>query len=88
MPSWVEEGFNEYSKRIPKPFSLRLIEIAMVKRHKSSNLDEVKQKEARKILAAIPEGDTIVALDQNGAAWTTEELADHLRNLGAYMPIR
>src|SRR5216684_2987595 len=38
----------------------------------------LKQREAELILAARPAGARLVALDQNGAAWTSRDFADRL----------
>ena len=38
----------------------------------------LKLREAELILAALPAGARLVALDQNGAAWTSRDFADRL----------
>ena len=38
----------------------------------------IKQQEGEKILAAIPRGSRIVALEVNGRAWSTQQLAKQL----------
>ena len=35
MPDWVEKGYAEYVKRLPRDFSLNLTEIAMINRGKT-----------------------------------------------------
>lgn len=40
---------------------------------------ELKAREAELILAALPAGARLVALDQRGAEWSSRELADRLR---------
>ena len=40
---------------------------------------ERKTREAELILAALPAGARLVALDQRGAEWSSRELADRLR---------
>ncbi len=40
---------------------------------------ELKTREAELILAALPAGARLVALDQRGAEWSSRELADRLR---------
>lgn len=39
---------------------------------------ELKQREAQLILAAVPLGARLVALDERGSAWTSRQLADRL----------
>jgi 23S rRNA (pseudouridine1915-N3)-methyltransferase len=39
---------------------------------------ELKEREAELILAALPAGARLVALDERGAAWSSRQLADRL----------
>lgn len=39
---------------------------------------ELKQREAQLILAAVPPGTRLVALDERGASWTSRQFADRL----------
>ena len=41
---------------------------------------ELKAREAELILAALPRGSRLVALDERGAAWSSVELANRLRD--------
>lgn len=74
MPSWVEDGYREYCKRLPKDFSLQLVEIPMSKRGKNVDLERAIRKEGELMLSAIPDGDHVVSLEVEGKAWSTEQL--------------
>jgi len=78
MPNWVTEGVYEYTKRMPKDYKLQLIEIPATKR--TSNLQQIQQKEAKQMLSAIPKGSLIIALDERGLQWNTHKLAKQLQN--------
>ena len=80
MPGWVEEGFQEYARRMPKECSLHMIEIPLSKRRKSSSPEQARAEEGRLMLAAIPADCHVIALDVQGKAWSTETLADKLRD--------
>lgn len=80
MPSWVQQGHEEYAKRLPPECSLRLIEIAPGRRGKGSDLARAIQEEGERMLAAVPKGSLILALDERGKEWTTLELAEQLRD--------
>ena len=54
MPSWVVEGYREYTKRLPRECSLQLVEIPPAKRHKSLSAEQARQQEGQAILAALP----------------------------------
>lgn len=78
MPRWVTEGFEEYSKRMPRECQLVLKEIEAAKRGKGAGPQQFMQDEAKRITAAIPKGALVVALDVKGKSWSTEILADKL----------
>ena len=75
MPSWVNEGYREYEKRLPNDFQLEMIELPLGHRGKSSDVAKAKKKEGDQMLAAIPKGDRVIALEVLGKNWSTEQLA-------------
>ena len=75
MPDWVNAGFQTYAKRLPHEFSLHLIEIPAGKRLKNANLTQLMTQEGQQLLAAVPKGDTLIALDRQGQVLSTTTLA-------------
>lgn len=80
MPQWVTEGYNEYARRMPRECQLLLQEIAPAKRGKSGSVNQWMQEEGKRIMTALPENDYVVALEVGGRNWSTEQLADQLKN--------
>lgn len=80
MPSWVQEGYNEYYKRLPKELAPKLLELELGYRPKQGSVDAARKTEAAAILAAIPADHWVVALDVLGKPWTTPQLAENLTN--------
>lgn len=78
MPGWVEEGYAEYAKRINGDITLELIEIPAGKRGKNADIARITDKEGEAMLAAIPAGDRVVALDVLGKSFATEQLSQTL----------
>ncbi|MGD8483933.1 MAG: 23S rRNA (pseudouridine(1915)-N(3))-methyltransferase RlmH [Thioalkalispiraceae bacterium] len=78
MPAWVNQGVDEFIKRMPPECRIKVVEIPASKRTKSSDLKRLMQQEGEKMLSAIPKGALLVALDVNGKHWSTEELSRHL----------
>jgi 23S rRNA (pseudouridine1915-N3)-methyltransferase len=78
MPHWVSKGYKEYAHRMPAKCKLVLKEIPAEKRNKNSNIETVQSKEASKLLNAIPKNVRIIALDGQGAIWSTEKLSTHM----------
>lgn len=79
MPAWVTQGFEEYSKRLPRECQLQLLEIAPAKRGKTAQPEQWKKDEARRILAAIPDNHHVIALEVTGKSWSTETLAEQMQ---------
>lgn len=74
MPAWIDEGFHEYARRMPR--ELRL-ELAAVK-PAAGVQGQDKAVEAARLRAALPPGARLVALDERGQALTTAALAKQL----------
>jgi len=75
MPVWVEQGVQEYSKRLPAEFSFNCIEVPLGKRGKSSTVEQAMRQEEEALLARIGPRDYLVALDVQGKVLSTEAMA-------------
>lgn len=75
MPGWVQQGYEEYARRLPAEFSLELIEIPLGQRGKNADIARAIKREGDAMLAALDKTDHIVALEVNGKSWSTEKLA-------------
>jgi len=80
MPAWVEQGYQEYAKRLPNDCALELVEINPGHRAKNTSKEKAMQQEAEALKKAIRPQDHVVALDVKGKPWSTEQLADNLSN--------
>jgi len=79
MPKWVLEGYGEYAKRLPKSCSMKLVELPMAIRGKTSSVEKNKQQEAKRIESAIPKGAKIIVLDEHGKQTTTLQFSEKLK---------
>lgn len=79
MPDWVQQGYAEYAKRLPRECELVLKEITPGKRTKNSDTTRIVKEEGERMLAAVPEQAHIVTLDIPGKPWTTSQLATALQ---------
>jgi len=79
MPAWVQQGYEEYAKRLPRDCELILKEIAPEKRTKNSDIARIIKNESERMLLAAPVGAHAVALDSAGKHWTTLELSQTLQ---------
>jgi 23S rRNA (pseudouridine1915-N3)-methyltransferase len=80
MPRWVQEGYQEYSKRLPNECGLHLVEIPLGHRGKNADVARLTRAEGQRMLAAIPNGCKTIALDVKGKAWSTEVLSSQLNS--------
>lgn len=76
MPDWVITGFNEYAKRLS---NIKLVEISAEKRNKNASIEQIKQREGEKILSVISSHHHVIALDVQGKLWSTEKLAENVK---------
>jgi len=79
---YLREGIAEYEKRLRQYVNLQILELAEEKRHSSMSVSAEKaatEKEGERILAAIPPGSFIIALDVKGTGWSSVELAESFR---------
>jgi 23S rRNA (pseudouridine1915-N3)-methyltransferase len=80
MPKWVEQGVDEYCKRLPPEIKLEIKEIALGKRGKGADIRRAIKSEGQHMLAAIGQHDRVIALDVKGKSWSTEQLSTELKN--------
>jgi 23S rRNA (pseudouridine1915-N3)-methyltransferase len=59
MPAWIQEGFQEYTRRMPPEIRVELVEL----------------KPGASLLAALPKDATLIALDERGKSVSTQGLS-------------
>lgn len=79
MPGWISEGFEEYRSRLANDVSLELRQYNMPQRSGNSVTQRLVEEEGRRMLAGVENGDLVIALDQGGRPWSSEDLAGHVR---------
>ncbi|HEX4782145.1 MAG TPA: 23S rRNA (pseudouridine(1915)-N(3))-methyltransferase RlmH [Usitatibacter sp.] len=67
MPEWIQQGFQEYARRMPPEARLELVEVKP---------GRDRAEEGRRLLDALPARATLVALDERGKALSTADLAN------------
>jgi 23S rRNA (pseudouridine1915-N3)-methyltransferase len=80
QPDWVRAGFTDYARRMSGSCRLELKEIPLARRGASRPLPRLIEAEGERMLAAVPKGARIVALDEGGRALRTAELAAKLED--------
>jgi len=81
LPQWINHGFNEYAKRMPKDCKLELIELNLAKRAKKNySAESAKQEELLFFQKALDKNDHVIALHEKAKAISTLGLAKQLEN--------
>jgi len=86
MPSWVEQGYNEYARRFPRDFQLELIEVPAVKRGKNADITRLTDKEGEAMLSYVSSADWVIALDVKGKQLSTPQLAQQIEHWQQHHP--
>ena len=66
MPDWVEAGYAEYAKRMPRDVTVEMVELPLAQRSKNSDIAKAMEKEGEAMLAMIEKGgkdEQVIALD-------------------------
>ena len=78
MPGWIDEGFEEYSRRLGRDCRLVLKALPSPRKSKSQDSAGVKQQEGELLLAAIPDDAYTIALDEHGKMHDTVAISRKL----------
>ncbi|CAL96225.1 23S rRNA (pseudouridine(1915)-N(3))-methyltransferase RlmH [Azoarcus olearius] len=78
MPAWVDAGFDEFARRMPRELPLQLIEVKAEPRTSGKPVEAMMAAEAARIEAVLPPRCRRVVLDERGGDRTTAALARRL----------
>lgn len=84
QPDWVDDGAADYAKRLRGRCTLEIKTLPLARRTASTPVERAIADEGERLLAAIPSGAHVVALDERGKPWSTKDLA---AKLGGWMSI-
>lgn len=78
QPSWINEGVEEFTRRMPRECPLGVTEVPAARRSSSAPAARAMETEAGKILKATADSSMVVALHRKGTSWSTRDLANEL----------
>jgi len=78
-PQWVQQGYDEYARRLKGELAVNLIEIPTSKRTRGAALNRLVKWEGEQMLNALRSSDWVVALTEQGQLWDTRQLAKQLQ---------
>lgn len=77
-PAWIQQGWAEYARRLPRDCSLVLHEIRPASRKSGKSPEQLMHLEAQGLLAVVPRGAMTIALDENGQDMSTANLSQRM----------
>ncbi|MDR2991236.1 MAG: 23S rRNA (pseudouridine(1915)-N(3))-methyltransferase RlmH [Burkholderiaceae bacterium] len=80
LPGWAQAAWDDYAKRFPPELRVELKAIKTEPRASGKTAAQCMAAECARIEAALPKHAHVVALDERGAALTTQALAARLRD--------
>jgi len=82
---YLKDAIAEYTKRLSKYCKLEIIEVADEKTPDNASEvieDQIRAKEAERLLKYVKEGAYVITLEINGKQLTSEQFADKIDTLG------
>lgn len=82
--TYLKQAVEEYSKRLKKYCDLEIIEIndeQLPNKIKESIIEQVKEKECKKIIENIKSDSYVIPLDLRGKQYTSEEFSEKIDNI-------
>jgi 23S rRNA (pseudouridine1915-N3)-methyltransferase len=77
---FLEEGEQEYLKRLRHYISFQMQIIPDIKQAKSLSQDQIKQREGELILEKAGPTDTLILLDENGKEYSSLDFSNYLQD--------
>lgn len=77
----MADPIQEYEQRIRHYFAFEVIEVKEESASRGRTPEQVMAAEGERLMARVPEGARIVALDRGGTRWSSERLARELEGL-------
>ncbi|MGH6609521.1 MAG: 23S rRNA (pseudouridine(1915)-N(3))-methyltransferase RlmH [Burkholderiaceae bacterium] len=79
QPAWADAAVKDYLDRFPADWKVELKQVKAENRRDNLPIVRVLHAESTRIAAAVPRNAQLIALDERGKDWTTQQLADQLR---------
>lgn len=81
LKGWSKLAYDDYAKRVAKPYSVDATQIATPRRAKNADKSAAIKLETQKISKCLKPDDYVIALDQHGKMLSTELFHDKLNVL-------
>ena len=79
QPAWADAAVKDYLSRLPAEFKVEYKLVKAESRTGNAPVARLLSAEAARVRAAVPGSSGLIALDERGNDWTTQQLADYLQ---------
>ena len=79
LPAWVETGCADYHKRMPRELGLTLVTVPLVSSRSLQSAERRREREGNQVLAKLRPGSLSIALDEQGADWSSADWSTQLQ---------
>lgn len=79
LPVWVETGCADYQKRIPRELGLTLVTVPLASSRSLQSDERRREREGNQVLAKLRPGSLNIALDEQGADWSSADWCAQLQ---------
>lgn len=80
MPAWVDQAFEDYTRRMPREATIQLVEIRPEPRTSARATAALLAAERGRIEQALPRSRRLIVLDERGEDVSTRGLTDRMRD--------
>lgn len=81
MPNWVTTVSADYNKRVSADYKINWIDLRLEARSKSQSINNVRTRETRRLVEAIPASSYTIALDERGKQYDSKKFSQKLESL-------
>lgn len=78
LTAWQETGIKTFTDRFPKHWHFTMKALPLSQRSTHSVIKKVIQQEGEQLLKHIPASHHVIALDEHGSLWSTQQLSEQL----------
>ncbi|MBS1647926.1 MAG: 23S rRNA (pseudouridine(1915)-N(3))-methyltransferase RlmH [Bacteroidetes bacterium] len=79
--AYIEQGVQEFSKRLSRYISFETVTISISKSTRSRSIAEQKQEEEKQLLTRLEKSDCVYLLDEIGKEYTSIQLAQQIQSV-------
>ena len=80
LVEWQQTACDDYARRFVRPWSIEVTPVRAEPRVEAKPVAKMAAAEAQRLLAALPKSARRVVLDERGRGFSTQQLADRLRD--------